>query len=41
MEERLQAFIKEWNAEAGPFDGKRRSFDPVLAKADVALQEAA
>jgi transposase len=41
LEERLLAFIDEWNACAHPFNWTVDSFDKVLAKIDVALAQAA
>jgi len=38
LEERILAFIAEWNQEAHPFAWKRSSFDKVLAKATPAAQ---
>jgi len=39
LEAKVVAFIAEWNAVAHPFAWKRKSFDKVLAKVEVALQE--
>jgi hypothetical protein len=41
LEERVLAFIAEWNEIAHPFAWTAKSFDKVLAKIDAALPEAA
>ena len=41
LEERLLAFIAEWNQHAKPFAWTSASFDKVLAKLDAELQRAA
>lgn len=41
LEERVLAFIAEWNEIAHPFAWTTKSFDKVLAKIDAALPEAA
>jgi hypothetical protein len=41
LEERILAFIAEWNESAHPFAWTAKSFDKVLAKIDAALPEAA
>lgn len=41
LEERILAFIAEWNQHAHPFQWTERSFDKVLAKVDAAIQAAA
>ena len=41
LEERILAFIAEWNESAHPFAWTAKSFDKVLAKIDGALPEAA
>jgi transposase len=41
LEERVLAFIKEWNAQAHPFKWTAKSFDKVIAKIDDALARAA
>ena len=38
LQERILAFISEWNAHAHPFDWSATSFDKVLAKVDAAIQ---
>jgi hypothetical protein len=37
LEERLLAFITEWNTTAHPFGWTERSFDKILAKTDAAI----
>ena len=41
LEERLLAFIAEWNANAHPFDWTTKSFEKVLAKIDAEMAKAA
>jgi transposase len=41
LEERLLAFISEWNETAHPFKWTARSFEKVLAKVEAALAKAA
>jgi len=41
LEERIQAFIGEWNNDAHPFRWTTKSFDKILAKIDLALPTAA
>jgi hypothetical protein len=41
LEERVLAFIAEWNEHAHPFAWTAKSFDKVLAKVDAALGKAA
>ena len=41
LEERVLAFIAEWNEHAHPFRWTSKSFDRVLAKIDASLAEAA
>ena len=41
LEERVLAFIVEWNEHAHPFAWTAKSFDKVLAKVDAALGKAA
>lgn len=41
LEAKILAFIDEWNDVAHPFACKRKSFDKVLAKVDVALDKEA
>jgi transposase len=41
LEERILAFVAEWNETAHPFAWTPRSFDKVLAKIDVDLAKAA
>jgi hypothetical protein len=41
LEERILAFIDEWNEQAHPFNWTAKSFDKVLAKIDRALAAAA
>lgn len=41
LEERVLAFIAEWNEHAHPFGWTTKSFDKVLAKIDVELAAAA
>jgi hypothetical protein len=41
LEERVMAFIREWNAIAHPFNWTSSSFEKTLAKIDAALKEAA
>jgi hypothetical protein len=41
LEERLLAFIEEWNESAHPFAWTPQSFDKVLAKIDAQLALAA
>lgn len=41
LEERLLAFIKEWNETAHPFKWTSKSFQKVLAKVEAALADAA
>jgi hypothetical protein len=41
LEERVMAFIQEWNAIAHPFNWTTKSFEKTLAKIDNALKEAA
>jgi transposase len=41
LEERVLAFISEWNEHAHPFAWTAKSFDKVLAKIDAALAQAA
>jgi hypothetical protein len=41
LEERVMAFIQEWNAIAHPFNWTTKSFEKTLAKIDDALKEAA
>jgi hypothetical protein len=41
LEERLLAFLDEWNRHAHPFNWTARSFDKVLAKIDAAVAAAA
>ena len=40
LEQRILAFIDEWNAEAAPFAWTRKSFEKTLAKCDVAQKAA-
>jgi hypothetical protein len=40
LEERILAFIDEWNEQAHPFDWTAKSFDKVLAKIDGAITAA-
>ena len=41
LEERLLAFISEWNETAHPFAWTNKSFDKILAKTDAAIAAAA
>ena len=41
LEQRVLAFIDEWNMDAEPFNWTKKSFAKVLAKADAAIQQAA
>jgi hypothetical protein len=41
LEERVLAFIDEWNAHAHPFRWTARSFDKIIAKIDAAVARAA
>ena len=41
LQERVLAFIHEWNANAHPFNWTVKSFDKILAKVDAALAAAA
>jgi len=41
LEERVLAFIREWNEQAHPFNWKKKSFDKVLRKIDAELGAAA
>lgn len=41
LEERVHAFIAEWNGHAHPFNWTTKSFDKVIAKVDAALAAAA
>jgi transposase len=41
LEERILAFIDEWNHHAHPFDWTVKSFDKVIAKIDAACTAAA
>jgi transposase len=41
LEERLLAFISEWNETAHPFDWTAKSFDKILTKTDAAIAAAA
>lgn len=41
LQERVLAFISEWNDHAHPFDWSATSFDKVLAKVDAAIKAAA
>ena len=41
LEERLLAFIEEWNESAHPFTWIAKSFDKILSKVDAALAVAA
>ncbi len=41
LEERILAFIQEWNQHAHPFNWTVNSFDKVLAKIDAAMAAAA
>jgi hypothetical protein len=41
LEERVLAFIHEWNAHAHPFRWTARSFDKIIAKIDAAIALAA
>jgi hypothetical protein len=41
LQERILAFIAEWNTNAHPFDWTASSFDKVLAKVDAAIRAAA
>ena len=41
LEERVHAFIDEWNNHAHPFSWTTKSFDKILAKISVALVAAA
>jgi hypothetical protein len=41
LEERIHAFIQEWNSHAHPFNWTTKSFDKVLAKIDAPLAAAA
>lgn len=41
LEERILAFIQEWNSHAHPFNWTTKSFDKILAKIDTAAAAAA
>jgi hypothetical protein len=41
LQERILAFIAEWNQHAHPFGWTKRSFDKILAKVDTAIAAAA
>ncbi len=41
LEERVLAFIDEWNAHAHPFNCTAKSFDKIIAKIDAAVAQAA
>lgn len=41
LQERILAFIAEWNQHAHPFGWTERSFDKILAKVDAAIEAAA
>lgn len=41
LEERVHAFIQEWNSQAHPFNWTTKSFDKILAKVDAPLAAAA
>ncbi len=41
LEERVLAFIDEWNAHAHPFRWTAKSFDKIIAKIDAAVAQAA
>jgi transposase len=41
LEERVLAFIDEWNAHAHPFNWTAKSFDKTIAKIDAAVAQAA
>ena len=41
LEERILAFVAEWNEHAHPFAWTAKSFDKVLAKIDAELAAAA
>lgn len=41
LEERILAFIDEWNINAEPFRWTKKSFVKILAKTDAAIQAAA
>jgi hypothetical protein len=41
LEERVLAFIDEWNAHAHPFNWTVKSFDKIIAKIDAAVAQAA
>jgi len=40
LEQKILAFIDEWNQEAAPFNWTQQSFEKTLAKVDAALQAA-
>jgi hypothetical protein len=41
LQQRILAFIAEWNQHAHPFGWTKRSFDKILAKVDAAIAAAA
>ena len=40
LEQKILAFIDEWNQEAAPFNWTQKSFEKTLAKVDAALKAA-
>ena len=41
LEQKISAFIDEWNEVAAPFEWTKKSFEKVLAKVDAAIKRAA